>query len=63
MARTRVGTIIVMALLVMVAVRAADRNGDGRLSVPKYTDARMNDYAAADQNRDGALTPNETAGK
>ena len=33
-----------------------DRNKDG-------ADARMNDYTAADQNRDGALTRNETAGK
>ena len=35
----------------------------GGSTVPEYTDARMKDYAAADQNRDGALTRNETAGK
>ena len=27
------------------AFRAADRSGDGRLTVPEYTDARMKDYA------------------
>jgi hypothetical protein len=45
------------------AFRAADTSGEGRLSVPEYQNARMRDYAAADANKDGGLTRNETEGK
>ena len=49
------------------AFRAADRSGDGRLTVPEYTDARMKDYEAADQNQEagagamGGGRPNHSA--
>ena len=42
---------------------AADKNGDGRLSVQEYIDARMIDFEVAERNKDGVLTRDETEGK
>ncbi len=45
------------------AFRAADKNGDGWLSMQEYLDARRADFTAADTNKDGTLSREETAGK
>jgi Ca2+-binding EF-hand superfamily protein len=41
------------------AFRAADKNGDGKLSMDEYIAARMQDFEAADRNKDGVLTRGE----
>ena len=41
------------------AFKAADKNGDGRLSLQEEVNALLKDFDAADVNKDGALTYEE----
>ena len=43
----------------MQAFRAADKNGDGKLSVDEFVAYRMADFDAADKNHDGVLSYEE----
>jgi Ca2+-binding EF-hand superfamily protein len=40
-------------------VQAADRNGDGKLSIHEYREAVENDFDKADMDDDGKLSPEE----
>jgi Ca2+-binding EF-hand superfamily protein len=39
--------------------KAADRNGDGRLTLQEFLNALFQDFAAMDVNQDGAITVGE----
>ena len=41
------------------AFRAADKNGDGKLTEDEFVAYRMLDFDAADKNKDGVLTYEE----
>ena len=44
------------------AIRAADGDSDGRLTVIEYMNQRLREFSDADRNRDGVLTQVEVDG-